>query len=206
MSVKMKVALSVVGVVVILAGWFLMVFRPNQQKVSDLRDEIEATQEEIVALEAQLLRLQALRDRAPELREEAARFSLALPTSPRVPDFILQVQEAADQAQVDFLTITPSLPAPFEGGTSGLQAVGVSISTTGSYFTLQDFIHRLERLDRALRVNSFSLSTPDEDGTMSTSLSMQMFSAPAAVAQSELPAEDDAADADAEADPATEDV
>lgn len=205
MSMKMKVALSIVGVIVILAGWFLMVFRPNQQEVSDLRDEIEATQEEIVALEAQLLRLQALRDRAPELREEAARFSLALPTSPRVPDFILQVQEAANQAQVDFLTITPSLPAPFEGGTSGLQAVGVSISTTGSYFTLQDFIHRLERLDRAVRVNSFSLSAPGEGGTMSTSLSMQMFSAPAAVAQSELPAEGDAG-ADAEADPATEDV
>lgn len=205
MSLKMKVALSIVGVVVILAGWFLMVFRPNQQTISDLRDEIEATQEEIVALEAQLLRLQALRDRAPELREEAARFSLALPTSPRVPDFILQVQEAADQARVDFLTITPSLPAPFQGGTSGLQAVGVSISTTGSYFTLQDFIHRLERLDRAVRVNSFSLSAPGQDGTMQTSLSMQMFSAPAAVAESELPAEGDA-DGDAEADPAAEDV
>lgn len=182
MSMRMRFVLAGVGAVVVLAGWFLMVFRPGQARQAELRDDIAATEQEISSLEAQLRRLQDLQAREPELRAEEARFALALPDVPSVPAFLIQVQDAANQAGVDFVSINPSLPTAPRGGegASGIQSISVSISSNGSFFAVQDFVYRMERLDRAVRIDNFSLSGggDEESPTLSVSLRMQMFNLP----------------------------
>jgi Tfp pilus assembly protein PilO len=126
------------------------------------------------------------------LRADLARFSDALPPDPRVPDFILQVQDAANAAGIDFLTITPSLPtaaagtalatapatgtagatatpAPTTGSApapatpgAGLKEISVAMTTTGQFFEVEDFINRLEHLARALKIEDFSLSITND--------------------------------------------
>ncbi len=185
----MRTRAVLVGVVFVLfvVLWFFFMFRPNQARIAELRDQQTATQHEIDSLQAQLTRLQELRDREPELRAELLRLQDALPSDPRLPDFILQIHEAANLAGVEFLSITPSLPAEFTPAADApappqpLQAVAVTISTTGRYFALEDFIIRIERLRRAVRINSFTLAPGGEEDpvgaspTLSVSFQMQMF-------------------------------
>jgi Tfp pilus assembly protein PilO len=107
---RLKFVVIGLGCAAVAAAWFLFVFRPNQAKLSELRDDVSTTKQEVAALETQLRQLQQLQRDEPKLRANVARFGDALPTDPRIPDFILQVQEAANNAGIDFLSITPSLP------------------------------------------------------------------------------------------------
>lgn len=187
MSMRMKGILLGAGFLVLVVLWFVLLFRPSQSEIAELREQQEATEREISSLEARLTRLQELREQEPQLRAEFARMEDALPADPRLPDFILQVHEAANLAGIDFLSISPSLPADFnppEGAPPAeeeLSGISVSISAEGSYFALEDFIIRIERLRRAVRINSFSLSPvgePEVPGTspdLSVTFSTQMF-------------------------------
>lgn len=172
---RLRLVLVALGCIALVAIWFLSVFRPNRERLGEVREQVAATEQEIASLEAQLRRLQQLQREEPRLRAELARFGDAIPPDHRVPDFILQVQDAANLAGIDFLAITPSQPsAPAEGAT---QVIGVSLSVTGTFFEMEDFIFRMERLQRSVRLNSFALGG---EGEMSVSLTMQMFALPRA--------------------------
>lgn len=186
MSVRNRaIILGAVFVVVVLI-WFFALFRPNQDRINELRAQQEQVQQEINNLQVQLQRLQELQRQEPQLRAQFARLQDALPEEPRLPDFILQVQEAANLSGIDFLSITPSLPAPFTppstaqpaAGAGGLQAIAVSIATTGTYFEIEDFVIRMERLQRAVRINTFQLAPAAVTAgspTLSVTFQMQMF-------------------------------
>lgn len=183
-----------------VVGLFLLLFliRPEAKKASDLRAQQAVAEQQQAQLRSQLSRLQSLQKDEPRLRAELARMQDGLPTDPRLPDFILQVQEAAGLAGIDFLSISPSLPVPFSpptvpgaapaqsatGSTATggqLQTIAINVSTTGKYFEVLDFIVRLERLRRVVRINTFSMA-PGGSGTASTTspvlsvtFALQMF-------------------------------
>ncbi|HVL81327.1 MAG TPA: type 4a pilus biogenesis protein PilO, partial [Actinomycetota bacterium] len=194
MPLRTRAILIGVGFVVLTMLWFFFLFRPNQARIAELRTEQQTTEQQIDQLRIRLAELQRLRDQEPMLRAQLARFTDALPEDPRLPDFILQVEEQANLAGIEFLSITPSLPAPYAGagdpaavppaapaGGGELQAISVSISTTGTYFELLDFILRLERqIPRAVRLNNFALAPTGETArgqspTLQVTFDMQMF-------------------------------
>ena len=91
-----------------------------------------------------------------------------------MPNFIFLVQEAADEAGVDFVNITPELPkTPPEG--APVAEVRATIGAGGGYFSVQDFLRRLYDLDRALRVDSVTMAGEEEE-TGATTLTLDMVS------------------------------
>src|SRR5207248_1177672 len=149
--------------------------------------------------QTELVRLQAIAANAPQLRAQQTRFATALPSQPGISDFIRKVQDAANAAHLDFLSIAPSVPsAPTAAGPAsapaapapaapapatsptpspapgaagapaaptgpatipGISTITVTITAKGTFFPMKDFIHRLEHLPRALRVNNFTISS-----------------------------------------------
>lgn len=129
MSMKKRfVSLGLVAGLVTLI-WFLAAFRPAQSRLGALNDDVDDTRQEVASLQAKLEQLQQLERSAPEVRARADRMAKALPKDqPRVQDVILQIQDAANAAGIDFLTITPSIPAvPPEAA-----AAATSATTPGS--------------------------------------------------------------------------
>lgn len=189
MRTRTIVVLAVAVVFALL--WYFVLWRPTQNKVSELQRQQQQARDERSQLQAQLQRLRDLQQQEPKFRAQLARLQDALPGDPRLPDFILQVQESASLAGIDWLTVSPSLPSPFtpQAGsapppTAGgqLQAINVAITTTGKYFEVEDFLVRLERLRRAMRIVSISMAPGGATGepssgspTLSVSFSLQMF-------------------------------
>jgi Tfp pilus assembly protein PilO len=105
------VSLSLVTLVTVV-GWFVGAFRPAHSKIGELHDDVAAAKEQVSGLQAKLQHLVSLKNEEPRIRAEADRMATALPNlDPKVSDFIVHVQNAADAAGIDFLTVTPSLPA-----------------------------------------------------------------------------------------------
>lgn len=158
---RSAILLTAAGAVVVCLLFFMLFIRPRQSDLKDVEEQITLAQDQQQQLQLELQQLQALRDDAPRLNAVLEEISGLVPKTHETANLIFQIQEAANRAGVDFLQITPELPkAPPEGAT--LAEVRLTIRSTGGYFALQDFIRRLYDLDRALRLDTLSLTLGEE--------------------------------------------
>jgi Tfp pilus assembly protein PilO len=137
---------GVVFVLLALVALFLLVL-PKINDVGKAKDRLEDARQEEVVLQTELSRLQEASENAPELRRELARFRRAVPPVADLPGLINQLQTAADVAGVDFFSISPGDPAAVPQG--GAAEVPASVQVIGGFFPVDEFLFRLETLQRA---------------------------------------------------------
>jgi Tfp pilus assembly protein PilO len=163
MSGRTRMILTGVGVALVCAAFFFFFIRSRQADLADVKTEIAQEQSRTLELQAELARLKDLQANAPQLEAELARIRQLVPQSHQVPNFIFQVQEAANQSGVSFVQITPELPkTPPEG--ASVAEVRMGLSAGGGYFAIQDFIRRLYALDRAVRIDTLNLTVETTEG------------------------------------------
>lgn len=172
MSQRTKMILAAAGCFVVALLFFLLFIRPRQAELGRLDQAIRDEEARTQQLQAELQRLEALRDAAPELQARLQELRAFVPRENEVPNFIFQVQEAADAAGVDFVQITPEPPKPPPEG-APLAEIRVQINAEGGYFSIQDFIRRLYALDRAVRIDLFSLSGEEDTETGELTVMME---------------------------------
>ncbi len=152
-----RLVLAIVAVIVVSLLVFFFAIKPKRDELAEVRAEIAAEEARTIQLRTELERLQALQANATELQAELARIRELVPVKPELPNVIFQIQEAANRAGLDFISISPQLPkTPPEG--AALAEVHMSLGAKGGYFAVQDFIRRLYDLDRAFRYDNFALS------------------------------------------------
>lgn len=164
MSPRVRMILSVVAVLVVLLAFFFLFIRPRQQELARIEESIVAEEARTQQLQTELARLQDLQANAPELQAELATIRGFIPKDDEVPNFIFLVQDAANAAGVDFVSITPELPKPPPEG-AALAEIRAQIGAGGGYFAVQDFIRRLHALDRAVRIDNLTLSGAEDPET-----------------------------------------
>ena len=174
MSARARMILTVVASALVLVAFFFLFIKPRQNELGKVRADVEQEEARTVSLRSELRRLQALQENAPELEAELARFRELVPRNHEVANFIFLVQEAADEAGVDFVNITPELPKPPPEG-APVAEVRATIGAGGGYFSVQDFLRRLYDLDRALRIDSVTVAAEEEE-TEETTLTLDMVS------------------------------
>ncbi len=186
MSPRVRMILSVLSVLVVLLAFFFLFIRPRQQELARVEEEIVTEEARTQQLRIELARLQDLQANAPELQAELATIRGFVPKDDQVPNFLFLVQDAANAAGVDFVSITPELPKPPPEG-AALAEIRSQIGAGGGYFAVQDFIRRLHALDRAVRIDNLTLTgaedpeTGDVDITLSGTARI-FFEAPAGAA------------------------
>ncbi|MFN2588195.1 MAG: type 4a pilus biogenesis protein PilO [Actinomycetota bacterium] len=179
MSARNRMILTVAGAAVVILLAFLLLIRPRQSELSDVRAQVAEEQNLTQRLTLDLQQLQELQRQEPQLRADLERIRQLVPSEHEVPNFLFQVNSVANQSGVDFLQITSELPeSPPEG--AALAEVRVTIGSRGGYFAIQDFIRRLYALDRALRIDLLDLSQGEggEEITM-TATARVFFEQPA---------------------------
>ncbi len=158
-------------IVVVLLGVYLFLVSPRRGEVNTVKGQVAAARSTTAGLQLELERLQALQENQGALESELAQILELVPRKNQVPDFMLQVEAAAGEAGVDFVEIKPELPKqPPEGAT--LAQVRVAISSSGSYFSVQDFLRRLYELDRAVRIDLVTMDGATEGGETTIDLAI----------------------------------
>jgi Tfp pilus assembly protein PilO len=171
MTGRVRIILTAIAVAVVLLLAFFFGIRPQQNELAELDAQIEQEENRTQQLEAELARLQELKANAPQLQARLERVRELVPQENQVPNFIFQVQAAADTAGVGFLQITPQLPkTPPEG--AQVAEVVIQMRAKGGYFAVQDFIRRLYKLDRALRLDNVTMSGSEDPQTGETEVDM----------------------------------
>lgn len=158
------------GVLAVLLVLFLVL--PKMAEVTEARQELEDTKAEQQTLSVQLNALRQARDEAPENEAAIREVDGMVPPTADLPGVLRLLRNAAADAGVQVLTLTPNVPTTAESGE--FSSISVSASGDGSYFALVKYLHEIETLPRAATVQSVDLS-PAEGSTLAFAATVTLY-------------------------------
>lgn len=174
---KRRTVLIALGAsVALLVVWYLVLWSPQSDALADAHKRTAATTATNEELQVRLSGLVAAKQEASVLEADFARMNRAVPDQPDLAAFILQANDAATEAGVDFLSIAPGLPSLDDPTLP--PAIPLSITVQGDYFPALDYLDKLAALDRVVVIDTLGL-TPGADATsleaLTISISARMF-------------------------------
>lgn len=179
-KLRQWVALAILGgLVVIAAGWFLLI-SPKNTEAEALRTQAAERVAANGVLESQLTLLRAQAKDLPKKQADLARVAAQIPDNPSLPALIRSVTAASAASGVELVSIspgepvapvakapvakapageapavaqtTPTAPAPAGSGAAGtLTTIPLTLNAVGDYFDVAQFLASLETLPRAMR-------------------------------------------------------
>jgi hypothetical protein len=134
------IALIAVGFLVLAAGGYFTLIRPQHAKASDLDRQIADTNSAIDA--ARALTLEA--KKGAQIRvADLYRLTKAMPDEVDMAGILLELNQVADDSGITFEQIQPATTAT---PISGYLAIPITVEFTGNFYDLSDFLYRLRNL------------------------------------------------------------
>ena len=159
MTRRDRLVIVIVALVAAIAASWLLVVSPKRDQAAKLGTKVASEQQALDTARTQLAQNAAASKQYASNYAALARLGEAVPTSDDIPSLIIQLQDAADGARVDFQSLqngssagstTGSTPAPASGtaSTGAADATGeqLSFSFSGSYFQLSNFFNKVQHL------------------------------------------------------------
>ena len=160
---------------VVIAIAILMFVLPKMSQVSSARADLSQAKDQEQTLQGQLSALKDAQAAAPETKAQIAKLQNLVPLTADLPALIQLLSSVTDRSSVDFFTMSPGTPSADASG--NFSTIITQVNVTGGYFSLVDFLYRVETLQRAAKVTSIALTTSagasgtGTGGTTTTSVS-----------------------------------
>jgi Tfp pilus assembly protein PilO len=178
MNTRRQLVLAAVGAAGVTVLFFFILLSPKLHSIGEVSDDLDAARQEEQSLQAQLVHLQQVKRNATQTMAKLAAVSQFLPSSPDLPGFIRLMQDAATKAGVDLQSIAPGQPVALPGST-GVSTITVTLNAQGGFHRIEDFMARMESLDRAVEVYALALTPTQSELSnqvvLQTTITLQMF-------------------------------
>ena len=164
--------LIVAGVVVlVLAVWFVGLWRPTATRLTSAKRAVTAAQQQQTTLRSQLLSLRALESKLPSQEASLTQSAAALPGSPSVDTMIDQIAAVASKAGVSWTNESQSMASAAGATTGAAASAGPASSSSGSaatltltlqvagpYSAVETFVNDLAQVPRLIVVDSLRVN------------------------------------------------
>lgn len=166
MKLSSKSALIIAVAVLVVAALALAAFLvyPKWQELQDLDTQIQTAQAEIDQSKTLLEQRQAVKAQATQTDAELLRLTNQLPESPELPSFIIQLQDTANEAGVEFVALTPEDPVQ----NSGYSAVPLTLQINGAWADIIDYLQRISKMTRQVRIVGYTASPASAESATSS--------------------------------------
>jgi Tfp pilus assembly protein PilO len=165
------VAAAVSVLVALLALVFLLL--PRISAVGKRSDDLDAAVAQQQTLESQLAQLQEAKSEAKKIKKQLNHLETKVPPTAELPSFIRLLQGAADSSAVDFMSVSPGTPA---STVPGISTIPTQINVLGSFFSVEEFLFKLETLPRAVRVTQITVgSGGDVAGQLALTMTGEIY-------------------------------
>ena len=135
-------AIAAIAVVVLLVV-------PQFHALTELDGRKLAVEQEMAQTKTTLGQLEQVKRGAAETQAQLIKISNQVPDSPELPTLVIEMQNAADSAGLDFQSIKPAIPAP--PSPLGYGAISVTMKLQGRWADILDFLRRTQRMTRLVR-------------------------------------------------------
>ena len=177
-SPRDKLILVAVGIAVVAVIAGLLLIYPQVKTIATINTQIQAAEAEVDEANALLLQRQDMKDRAAQTDAAYLRLANQVPETPELPSLIIELQDVALQAGVNFEGLRPEDPiasaaAPTTPGgqataTSNAAAPGakgdyvvmpMEVSVSGTWSDTIDFMNRIQHMTRAVRIVEYNTAS-----------------------------------------------
>ena len=169
----------VLALVVLVAGWFLLV-SPKKADAASLQAAALAQQSTNDGLRAKVSQLKAQDAQRPQQEAKLAKFRQQVPETPSEPALIRHLNALAKQTQVEVETVSVINPAglqvpgaPAAEDHTQLEQITLSFVIQGSYFNAERFLNLIEGSGRVMLVTGLSIDKTailGKDAAVNTSI------------------------------------
>ena len=146
-----------VGVALVLVLFLVFGIRPKLAELTQARAEQKVEADKLKQNEIKLKRLDAIRREAAEIEAQRIELARRMPRDAELPSFIIDLQRTANDADLDLSTL--KLEDPEEG--AGYNSIPFKLNATGSFYTIVDFLYRVEAMKRDVIIDGLSLTSSD---------------------------------------------
>ncbi len=178
---KWSAVAALVAVVVFVAGWLVLI-SPKRGEAADTRAQTATQEQANASLRSQIQQLKAQSADLPKQEAKLAGIRAQIPTNPALPKLIRELTAAADGVGVELVSLAPSAPTVLVATTAGaaapvvpgaatgdqLMQVPVVLALKGDYPELEQFLNKIEELQRVFLVTGFTLGGADGAGAAGT--------------------------------------
>ncbi len=142
--------LTVVGSVLLIIVMIAALIYPSFTKLGDLDAQIAVAETEVSTAKSLLAQRQAIKDRSAQTDATWLTLANQVPDNPDLPALIIELQDAAFDSGVQLVAVTPTKPT--DQGT--YVKVPVQIEVLGTWADTVDYLQRIGKLSRAIRIYS----------------------------------------------------
>lgn len=152
---------------------YFLVFRPQNQRISRARQEIEHKQAMLEKLRQATAQSADLQKVNHEIRESIDSIRARLPSGKEMPDVLRQVAVLASRNGLEVPNFK-NMDKPQSVGVAMEQQIAVEI--TGDFDGYYRFLQELERMPRITRIPDMSIKRSEKtDGEMKTTFSLSVY-------------------------------
>lgn len=155
---ELILGIVIIAVLVAAAVGFLIV--PQYFAIMDTRAKIDQADKDIQAAQNLLTMRQSAKNKAAATQAELMSLQNMIPDDPQLPTLIIGLQDIANAAGVDFVRVAPDPPAAKDG----YSAIPVTVSIKGSWTDTIDYMTRLEKMERQVRVTDLAIKSASQSG------------------------------------------
>ena len=168
--------------VAVLALVFLLL--PRISAVGKRSDDLDAAVAKHDELTTQLAQLEEAKKEAKKVKKQLNRLQTKVPPTAELPSLIRLLQGAADTSAVDFMSVSPGTPSTT---TAGVSSIPLQINVTGSFFSVEEFLFKLETLPRAVRVTGLTVGSGAGDSGLALTMSSEVYTTDASAGPGSVP-------------------
>jgi Tfp pilus assembly protein PilO len=163
---------AAIGVALVAVVATMLLVFPKYREVGRAKEQLKTAQDEQLVLETELARLEEAKKNAPQLMRQLAKVRREIPPAADLPGLINHLQDAADISQVDFFSVSPSVPVV----TGQASEIPAQVQVIGSFFSVDHFLWKLETLPRAAKVLGVQVAEgPDQAPQIQVTLQVEFF-------------------------------
>jgi Tfp pilus assembly protein PilO len=172
---KLILVAVAIAVVAVIAAMLLIV--PQVRTIATINGRIQQAEKDVDAANALLMQRQEMKDRAAETDAAYLRLANQVPETPELPSLIIEVQDVALQSGVDLEGVRPADPisstsskagtgqttaqatAASTASTADYVVIPIEVSISGSWSDTIDFMNRIQRMTRAIRIVDYNTAS-----------------------------------------------
>lgn len=175
--------------VLVLVLWYMFLWSPTNTDLQDAQDRQEAAQAQADQLRTEIQRLKAARANEGTQTARLSTLKEGIPDTPNLAEFILETNDAAVRAGIEFVSVAPTPPAaaaaPTAAATTATTApagaapvapaeIRIALQIQGGYYQVLDFLNRLDQMTRIVVTDNITVTT-DPTSRLSVTLAARMF-------------------------------
>lgn len=138
--------------------WYFYMYRPTQDNITSLQDDIARLESEIVRGEQARDNLPDLRLAVAQLEQDRRDFLAQLPKESDIANLIDQLRVSAADAHV---TVNNLSRGTAQEQIDSVRPIGFSVATEGSFADTMSFLGELEGLQRFTKIQQVGLNVQD---------------------------------------------